>query len=64
MQEATRLAIDFARKNGARFIEELKELLRIPSISTEPERAGDVRRAAEFVATELRRIGMDNVRLI
>jgi acetylornithine deacetylase/succinyl-diaminopimelate desuccinylase-like protein len=45
-------------------VEELKALLRIPSVSTAPEHAGDVRRAAEFVALELRRIGMENVRLI
>jgi acetylornithine deacetylase/succinyl-diaminopimelate desuccinylase-like protein len=57
-------AVTFARENGERFVEELKSLLRIPSISTDPERAGDVRRAAEFVAAELRRIGMENVRLI
>ncbi len=57
-------AIEFAQENGARFVEELKELLRIPSISTTPERAGDVRRAAEFVAEGLRKAGMENVRLI
>ena len=57
-------AVEFARENGARFVEELKALLRIPSISTDPARVGDVRRAAEFCAEELRRIGMDGVRLI
>ena len=57
-------AVTFAKKNGERFVEELKALLRIPSVSTDPERAADVRRAAEFVAAELRRIGMENVRLI
>ncbi|WP_263368754.1 dipeptidase [Edaphobacter bradus] len=57
-------AVEFARKNEARFVEELKALLRIPSVSTLPEHAGDVRRAAEFVAAELKRIGMENVRLI
>jgi acetylornithine deacetylase/succinyl-diaminopimelate desuccinylase-like protein len=57
-------AVTFAKENGERFVEELKALLRIPSISTDPERAADVRRAAEFVAAELRRIGMENVRLI
>lgn len=57
-------AIAFARENQARFLEELKELLRIPSISTLPEHRQDVRRAAEFVAAELRRIGMENVKLI
>jgi acetylornithine deacetylase/succinyl-diaminopimelate desuccinylase-like protein len=57
-------ATTFAQSNAARFVEELKALLRIPSISTSPEHFGDVRRAAEFVAAELRRIGMNNVRLI
>ena len=57
-------AVGFAKANGARFVEELKELLRIPSISTTPERAGDTRRAAEFVADGLRKAGMENVRLI
>ena len=62
--KTTDAAVGFARENGARFVEELKALLRIPSISTDPERAEDVRRAAEFVAAELLRIGMENVRLI
>jgi acetylornithine deacetylase/succinyl-diaminopimelate desuccinylase-like protein len=57
-------AVTYAKENGERFVEELKALLRIPSISTDPERAADVRRAAEFVAAELLRIGMENVRLI
>ncbi len=57
-------AVEFAKKNQARFVDELKALLRIPSISTDPVHVGDVRRAAEFVAAELKRIGMENVRLI
>ena len=63
MAEVT-AAVEFAAKNQARFVEELKALLRIPSISTDPKHIGDVRRAAEFVAAELTRIGMENVRLI
>ena len=57
-------AVSFAQNNAARFLDELKSLLRIPSISTSPEHAKDVRKAAEFVAGELRRIGMQQVRLI
>jgi acetylornithine deacetylase/succinyl-diaminopimelate desuccinylase-like protein len=57
-------AVAFAQENKARFLEELKALLRIPSVSTLPEHAKDVRAAAEFVAAELKRIGMENVRLI
>ena len=57
-------AVAYANKNRERFVEELKALLRIPSVSTDPAHAADTRRAAEFVAAELRRIGMENVRLI
>ena len=57
-------AVAFAKDNGDRFVEELKDLLRIPSISTDPERVGDVRQAAQFVADELTRIGLENVQLI
>ena len=56
-------AVEYARENGERFVAELKELLRIPSVSTDPERTGDVRRAAEFCAAELERVGMQRVRL-
>src|SRR5215469_14574729 len=57
-------AVAFARENHARFLDELKDLLRIPSISTLPEHAGDCRKAAETLAGEFKRIGMENVRLI
>src|SRR6201996_8733450 len=57
-------AIEFARQNQPRFLNELKDLLRIPSISTLPEHSGDVRRAAETLAAEMLRIGLEKVRLI
>jgi acetylornithine deacetylase/succinyl-diaminopimelate desuccinylase-like protein len=57
-------AVDYARENKQRFLGELKNLLRIPSISTLPEHKSDVQKAADFIATELRRIGMQNVQLI
>src|SRR5208282_6573063 len=63
-QTMASLAVDFARNNQPRFIDELKTLLRIPSISTLDEHKSDVQKAAEFVADELRRIGMDNVEII
>jgi len=57
-------AVAYARDNQQRFVNELKDLLRIPSISTLEEHKSDVQKAAEFVASELRRIGMENVELI
>ena len=57
-------AVSYARQNYPRFLDDLKALLRIPSISTLPEHNGDCRQAAESLAAELKRIGMENVRLI
>jgi len=57
-------AVAYARDNQQRFVNELKDLLRIPSISTLEEHKSDVQKAADFVANELRRIGMQNVELI
>jgi len=57
-------AVAFATENHPRFLKELKDLLRIPSISTLPEHKDDCRRAAEYLVSELKRIGMENVRLI
>jgi acetylornithine deacetylase/succinyl-diaminopimelate desuccinylase-like protein len=54
----------FVETNKDRFLEELKTFLRIPSISTLPEHAPDIRRAAEFVADSLRTAGLENVEII
>src|ERR1700704_852639 len=56
--------IDFINVNRDRYLEELKGLLAIPSISALPQHAGDVRRCTEWCADEMRRIGLQNVRLI
>ncbi|MGC1782844.1 MAG: dipeptidase [Acidobacteriaceae bacterium] len=57
-------ALQFARENQSRFLAELKDLLRIPSVSTLPEHRDDVSRAAQMLARELTRIGMENVQII
>src|SRR5713101_8437184 len=56
--------IDFINVNRDRYLNELKALLAIPSISALPEHAADVTRCAEWCADEMRRIGLQNVRLI
>lgn len=45
-------------------LDELKEFLRIPSISALPAHAGDVRRAAQWTADRLERIGIEGVRIM
>src|ERR1700729_4057940 len=57
-------AVDFARNNQQRFLSELKDLLPIPSVRTLDEHKSDVQKAAEFVANDLRRIGMENLEVI
>src|SRR5437879_9538216 len=59
-------AITFAqdKNNQQRFLNELKNLLRIPSVSTLPQHKDDVQRAAQFLADELKRIGMEHVEII
>ena len=57
-------AVTYARANHPRFLQELKALLRIPSVSTLPEHKKDVQAAAEFMAAELKRIGMEHVEVI
>jgi acetylornithine deacetylase/succinyl-diaminopimelate desuccinylase-like protein len=47
-----------------RLLEELKSLLRIPSVSTLPEHVPDVQRAADFVAASLVAAGLENVEII
>ena len=42
---------DLFRESHSAPMAELFDLLRIPSISTEPEHAGDVRTCAEWVAS-------------
>lgn len=58
-------AIDsYIQQHRRRLLDELKDLIRIPSISTLPEHKSDVERAAQFVAESLRRAGLENVEII
>ncbi|MEL6721065.1 MAG: M20/M25/M40 family metallo-hydrolase, partial [Bacteroidota bacterium] len=53
----------YIAENKTRFLEELMELLRIPSISADSAYNNDVRRAAEFVAEKMTEAGADQVKL-
>src|SRR2546425_4894279 len=55
--------IDYIEKNKARYVEELKNFLRIPSISTDPKHKKDVRNCADYVISELKRIGIEDAKL-
>lgn len=64
MTDPRQNALEYAQRNNERFVDELIEFLAIPSISTSPENNADVRRGAEWVAAQLRALGMDNVQIL
>jgi acetylornithine deacetylase/succinyl-diaminopimelate desuccinylase-like protein len=57
-------AIAHARTQHDTYLNGYKQLLRIPSISTDPDHEPDVQRAAQWVANEMTRIGLHNCRPI
>ncbi len=52
---------DYLAENHDRFLEELLDFIRIPSVSALPEYAADVQRAAQWVAARLTAAGAENV---
>jgi acetylornithine deacetylase/succinyl-diaminopimelate desuccinylase-like protein len=61
---STERALAYARVHRQRFLGELKEFIRFPSISAQPRHAEDVASCAEWLAEHLRRIGLDEVRTV
>ncbi len=56
--------LTFARTRHRQFVAEMREFIRFPSISSQPQRAGDVQRCAAWLAVHLRQIGLEHVRII
>jgi acetylornithine deacetylase/succinyl-diaminopimelate desuccinylase-like protein len=59
MQTPSQYIID----NKQRFLDELFDLLRLPSISADPSFSDSVHKTADFVAESLRKAGADNVEI-
>lgn len=57
-------AEDFLKPRESQLVEELKAFIRIPSQSGAPDRAPDIRRAADWVAVRLRRAGLEHVEIL
>lgn len=56
-------ALQYAKENKENFLNDLKDVLRIPSISTESENKTDMLRAAEWLTEQLSALGMNNVQI-
>ena len=57
-------ALAFAREHREQHLRSLMDLLRIPTVSTLPEHATDFERAAGWLASHLRRIGLSGVEIL
>lgn len=55
---------EYAKANGERFKEQLKDFVRIPSVSTLPEAKADMQKAAEWLADDLRHVGFETVEIL
>jgi acetylornithine deacetylase/succinyl-diaminopimelate desuccinylase-like protein len=51
-------ALSYIDANGRKFVQDLLELIRIPSVSAVPEHKGDVKRCAEWLAAHLENLGL------
>lgn len=54
----------YLNEHKSRYLDELIEFLRIPSISSQPEHENDVKRAAEWVSGRLQRAGIEAVQVL
>ena len=63
MTDQRESALEYVRTNREKFLKEYKEILSIPSISTDPEHATDIRRAADWMAAQLKSLGMQKVQI-
>jgi acetylornithine deacetylase/succinyl-diaminopimelate desuccinylase-like protein len=55
---------DYLAEHESAWYDEALELLRIPSISTDPERAGDVAATADWIANRMRAAGIPEVEVV
>src|SRR5512140_1315376 len=51
--------IDYLNKNKTRFIDELCQYVRFPSVSAQPQHAGDMKACGEWLVEHCRRIGLE-----
>jgi acetylornithine deacetylase/succinyl-diaminopimelate desuccinylase-like protein len=56
--------LSFIESQRIRYLSELKELLAIPSVSSQTERKPDMRRTAEWLTNHMANIGLQNIQIM
>jgi len=64
MSEQRNAALNYINQHESDFLEELKQLVALPSVSSDPEHKADMTRTAEWVANKLRSLGMQKVQVM
>jgi len=64
MSDQRTSAIQYAHEQRVQFDEDLKDFCKIPSISTDPNARPDMQTAAEWVAGQMRAIGIEHVQVM
>ena len=64
MTDNRQASLEYAQKNHEEFLNQLIELCKLPSISTDPDASLDIQRTAKWVAEKLTSIGIENVKIM
>lgn len=63
MADIRESALLYARNNKEKFLKSFKEILMLPSVSTDPVHGADMRLAAEWLASKLESLGFEEVNI-
>lgn len=64
MTDARHTALQYAKDHRAQTLEELKQLVAIPSISADSAYKADIQKAADWLVAKLKSLGFENVRTL
>lgn len=64
MTDQRNQAIEYAHQHQQQFLDNLKSIVSIPSVSTDPEHRADMLRTAQWVADYLTRLGIEHVQVM
>jgi len=64
MKNQLTTALNYAQEHKDQILDELIEFVRIPSVSTDPEKKTEMQRAAQWVANQMHSLGFENVKIL